>query len=292
MDLRAHMTARILAGATLVSHGRLLVGHKRDGAAVMLDADTGGELVASEDPALGPFYVHSTDQPVDGDPHIVRQFWDLSRAETCGVPILWNHDADRFLGQWVDLGVRNLEQGQRLVGRPRFDLGDAEGANRARQAREGLLKATSTGWRPGFRTRRSEMPPDSPYYAEAREDGCGQPDEGYVMGSEREPNLLIETSFTPIPADRNAIEAGRMYTGAQREIAAQGAQGIERLLSLAGSDPRSRAWVRRIAREVFSELLLERGLVGSASSPTPATRRAPSTPSPSPDLLGDFVNRS
>lgn len=213
-----------------------------------------GDVAPGEAPKP-PMFVLSTEGPAT-DSHIVRQFWDLSRVEGAGAPILWNHNANILLGQWRDAKVEGTpgQAGARLVARPDFDMEDPEGAHRAGQVARGFVRACSVGWAPGALVRRGSLKEDDPLFRPMEDDDCGQPIEGYVMGTEDDPNVLIEASLTPTPADPDAIAIGRIASG-ERSVAAL-AQG-ERVsgIDLGGvllalrDRPGVRSFVRSAARD-------------------------------------------
>lgn len=268
MDLdavRSNITARILAGRPMPLLGRLLA-DTRAGEVVLLDPSTGGELAREDD---RPAFVLSTEaEATDG--HIVRQHWDLSRANGAGIPILWNHNPDILLGRWEDIALTSLADGPALVARAHFDPEDATAQQRKGQVKRGFLSATSVGWVPGERVRRGELPTSDPLYREPVDGMCG-PEEGMIMGSERSPNHLVEATITPTPAQQTAVVIERLHRGGARDLArSMGApEGTDpdRLLAFLASHPRAVAWLEaRIVRAVRAELA--RG--GEPSSITPA----------------------
>ena len=190
------------------------------------------------------------------DAHIVRQFWDLSRVEGAGAPILWNHDADVLLGQWHSAAVEGTpgQPGARLIARAGFDLEDPLGAHRAGQVKRGFIRACSVGWVPGALVRRGSLKEDDPLFRPMEDDDCGQPIEGYVMGTEDEPNLLVEASLTGTPADPDAVAVERI-AGGERSVAAlargERVSGVDlggALLALRDR-PGVRSFVRSAARD-------------------------------------------
>ena len=254
MDLRSHRTALLASGRPLPILGRLLADHKRDGSVALLDPDTGNELSREDD---RPAFVLS-DEGEATDGHILRMFWDTSRAEPDGpgIPILWNHNADILLGQWQDMGPRQLVvrgiDGRRLTARGYFDPEDDLAQKRKGQIKRGIVNATSIKWIPGERTRRSKLPPDDPWYRGAEEDECGQPAEGSVMGSERQPNHAVEASLVSTPAQVTAVVTQRLVDGAERAatglLSGRDVSGgdFDRLLSRVASDPRANGFLRRL----------------------------------------------
>lgn len=238
-----------MSGGLLRGTGLLLVDHTRDGGTVLLDPDTAGELAPSSLPA----FVLSTEREAT-DGHIVMQEWDLSRAETVGIPILWAHQSrGTLLGQWRDLGVRTLPDGRHLVGRSEFDLDLPEGKEREGQVRRGFARAVSIGWRRGAAVRRSELPKDDPRRREPLEDDCGQPAEGLVMGTTAEPNRLMEASLVPVPADDGAFAIERAFARADEALSRGTATGggLDDLLAAVANHGGARAFLSRlVAREV------------------------------------------
>lgn len=237
---------------------------------VMLDPTTGGELAQADRSA--PWFVLSTqDEATDGN--IVLQHWDLSRAESCGVPVLWNHDADVLLGTWRDLGVRQREGGPALMGRPYLDTGDAVAANRQRQIEAGHLRGMSVGWIPGDLVRRGELPEGSPYRREMREDECGLPAEGYAMGSPTNPNRLVEVSLTPVPAQAEAHIVDRMLSRGGDHIgrAARGEPyDVDVVLATLAGTPKVRAFIDRLVRAAVAEAMTRT----PSATPSPRTLSA------------------
>jgi hypothetical protein len=177
---------------------------------------------AAADPAApesgDPLFVLSTEGAAT-DSHIVRQFWDYSRADGAGTPVLWNHDPDVLLGQWHSHAVEGTPgtEGARLVARAGFDMEDPLAAQRAGQVKRRVLRAVSVGWIPGALVRRGSLMESDPLFLPMEEDDCGQPMEGFVMGTAESPNILVEASLTPTPADPRAIAVGR-NAGALRQL--------------------------------------------------------------------------
>lgn len=269
--VRAATVARILAGRPVPLVGRLLASSTRAGEVVLLDPTSGGELAASDD---RPAFVLSTeDEATDG--HIVRQFWDLSRANGAGVPILWNHDANVLLGQWQDLAVADVDGKRALVGRAYFDPDDELAQKRKGQVKRGILNATSVGWVPGESVRRGELDSADALYREPVDGMCG-PEEGLVMGTERTPNHLVEATLTPTPAQQQAVVIERLHRGGARDLdaALRGeAHDPDRLLAYLAHHPRVRAW---LAAEIRRAVAAER-----AALPTPS----PTAPRSVSDLI-------
>lgn len=241
--------ASILARSVQWSVGRLLADRTRAGEVVPLDPDTGGEISDKVDDR--PAFILSTEgEATDG--HICRQFWDLSRAEAGIAPILHNHDADRDLGLWQDAGVRSLDVGPALVARAFFDMEDPAAVRMRGKVRRGFIKSTSVGWIPGAPVRRGSLKETDDNWRPMRDDECGQPAEGFVMGTEAEPNIFVEGSLTPIPADARALGLERVYGRGTRALAravsGEAIRGgdLDSLLALLASEPRVRAWAERL----------------------------------------------
>lgn len=263
----ASSIARLLAGRPDPLLGRLLSEEREDGPPVLIDPETGGELSPSRLPA----FVLSTEREAT-DGHILRQFWDLSRADEAGIPVLWNHDPDRLLGQWRELAVTDHPTlGRILTGRADLDTESAEASERLSQIRRGYLRAVSVRWAPGETIRRGDLDPADPLYREPQNDLCDQPAEGFVMGSERGPNHLIETSLTPIPADqRAAVTERHARAAAELHTALRGgAADVDRILGLLADDPRVRAWGLRLVRSEV-ERLVEQALQ-RLTAPSPSS---------------------
>lgn len=269
--LRAHATALLLRGTPLPRLGRLLIAHRRDASQtpVLLDPDTGGELTGIGMPA---FVLSTEEEATDGN--IVRQHWDLSRAEEGGpgIPVLWGHDPDRLLGQWRQLQVLDLgAPTARLTARCDLDLGLPEAADRFRQIRALYLNACSIGWIPGSRTRRSELERGDPHWREPKDGYCGEAEEGYAMGSATEPNHLVECSLVSTPAQQSAVASERLHRGAER-AAGQIARGLvaepadlDRLFAVLANDTRVTAWLERRVEEVLARRSQPAGNVASRS---------------------------
>jgi hypothetical protein len=94
---------------------------------------------------------------------------------------------------------------------------DPLAAQRAGQVKRRVLRAVSVGWIPGALVRRGSLKEEDPLFRPMEDDECGQPMEGFVMGTAAEPNILVEASLTPTPADPRAIAVGR-NAGALRQL--------------------------------------------------------------------------
>lgn len=167
-----------------------------------LNVSIAQESVIGTDSAK-PRFVLSTERPAT-DNCIVRQYWDLSRLHGCGIPVFDSHQRDKSLGRWDTLQVVNTPE-RRLEGDFIWNPFEPLSSQRKSEWEARFLNAVSIGWIPGETTRRSELPKTDPYYSEATEDECGFASEGYVYGSERSPNVLLECSLTFIPADSSAV---------------------------------------------------------------------------------------
>lgn len=256
-----------MAGLPQVTYGRLLADTTRAGDLVPLDPATAGELPAS-DPR--PAFVLSTEREAT-DGNILRQFWDLSRAapDSCGAPVLWNHDPDILLGQWQDVAVQELD-GRVLIGRAFLDPADELAQKRRAQIKSGVLRGVSVRWIPGATLRRGSLAADDPAYADPVDDPyCGEPEEGFVMGTERVPNVLLEASLTSLPADGNVRPTERMH--------ARGTAGLQRLadseaeldavLATLSGNPRVQRWFER----QFDRISALRGLKHPDQPPSRAS---------------------
>jgi phage head maturation protease len=227
-----HETARLLNGTPLPLVGRRAMG--------------GPDATVGEVAKLPRFILSTAGEATDN--HIIRQeFWDTSRATGVGIPCLVNHEHRNFIGQWQDFA---LVRGN-LEGSVRFDSVDPEALRWAGFVERDMIRAVSAGWIPGEMVRRSSLKETDPFYRAAEEDECGQPAEGFVMGSRAKPNVLCEVSLVPVPADDGAQVVSRLH-----ERAAKVAGGdIDALLAVLGDDPRVR---RRIEDLVRAVILTER----------------------------------
>lgn len=249
-------TSRLLSGRPVYTSGRLLADDTRE-TPVLLDPDTGDELAPERMPA---FILSTEGEASDG--HVVMQEWDLSRASTVGIPILWAHNAKGdVLGQWRDISVRSLDTGRDLVGRADFDTAFPLAADRAGQVRRGYIRAVSIGWQPGATVRRSELPREHPRYAAPLEDECGMPAEGLVMGTPEQPNRLFETSLVPVPADAGAFNIERTIQAAERALAgsmtAPDTRDLDAILAAVAGNPAARAWIMRHIDRLVSERMAD-----------------------------------
>lgn len=152
-----------------------------------------------------PKFVISTNSRNATDNNIVLQYWDLSRQDTVGIPVLDSHDTRRSIGNWTNLRVETINGVESLTGEIRWNPHEPLAIQREKEFKDEFLNAVSVRWIPGFQIRRSELPKDSPYYAPPSEDECGYPNEGYLMGSAEVPNRMLEASTTFLPADDTAV---------------------------------------------------------------------------------------
>ena len=281
---RRHVAALLRAGRAPALVGSLLV---RDASPRTGFATRAAELPAADvaDPAADPTdadpeFVLSTEGEASDD-NIVLQHWDFSRAAGPGIPVLWCHEQrGALLGQWEDLAVEDVAGAdgttrRRTVGRCVLDREVPQAELYRGQIKRRVLRAVSTGWRPGAMTRRGELDPADPYYREAVDGYCG-PEEGYVMGSAEEPNVLIECSLVSCPADPEAFLVGRLYDRAAVQLERAGVPverdsglgSMDAVLAVLAGDPRVRSWLVRTmleAAEVRAAILSIRGEPGAPS---------------------------
>lgn len=246
MDTRAtshFLLTRGVAPYFLV--GRLLTDTDSLGREVALDPVTAQE-VHDDRPA---FILSTEGESTDG--HIVRQHWDLSRAESVGVPVLWSHDPEQLRGQWEDLKVVDLPGGRSLTGRARLSQTNGHAIELRDMIREGILRSVSVGWQPGASIRRGGLDPADQWYRSPEDGDCGEAREGMVMGSESNPNKLIECSLVSTPADPRAVVTTRILASGDREAAALIRSGVlptdgdalRKLMRAVSADPLARGWV-------------------------------------------------
>lgn len=258
MDLAAHARALLVAGQPLPIVGRLLTGRTVRGAEVVLDGDTGREARASE----GTWVLSDEGDATDG--HILRQFWNLRRGNAA-INVLYDHGQSSSpkgsmpMGRWEDFAVvAGLPDtvGRATTARIRW-AEDIDWIDEVRKlVDQRILVSVSTRWIPGAIVRRGELDPSDPHWSKAIDGPCG-PEEGFVMGSEAEPNEMIENSLTPTPAQSRAYARTRLDEGAGRALDAV-ARGVEpteadlsRLLARLANEPRVRAYLQHlIAAEV------------------------------------------
>lgn len=259
MDLATHTRTLARLGQPLPLLGRLLTDRTRRGREVVLDA------AGNEAPPSALVYVLS-DEGEASDGNIVLQEWDLSRATSCGLHVLWSHQMDERMGSiplglWQDFQVTEGVDG--TVGRCLLATADLDEianttpldkADLIVQARAKRLRGVSIGWIPGAMTPRGQLDESDPHFRESEEDMCGDPAEGFVMGTPSQPNELIEASLTPTPSQSRAHARSRLLAGADRAVAAIGRgetaapADLSRLLAVLGADPRVRTWARRLIR--------------------------------------------
>lgn len=258
MDLAAHARALLVAGQPLPIVGRLLTDRTVRGAEVVLDGDTGREARASE----GTWVLSDEGDATDG--HILRQFWNLRRGNAA-INVLYDHGQSSSpkgsmpMGRWEDFAVvAGLPDtvGRATTARIRW-AEDIDWIDEVRKlVDQRILVSVSTRWIPGAIVRRGELDPSDPHWSKAIDGPCG-PEEGFVMGSEAEPNEMIENSLTPTPAQSRAYARTRLDEGAGRALDAV-ARGVEpteadlsRLLARLANEPRVRAYLQHlIAAEV------------------------------------------
>lgn len=214
MDTRAaahFLLTRGLAPYHLM--GRLMTDTDLAGREVSIDPDTGAEMRDDR-----PAFILSTEGEAS-DGNIVRQHWDLSRAASVGVPVLFSHDSEQLIGQWEDLRVMDLPSGRSLVGRARLSATKPQAVELRDLIREGILRAVSVGWQPGASVRRGALAKDDPLYRDAEDGDCGEAREGMVMGTAAKPNHLVECSLVSTPADPRAVVTSRIMATGERAAA-------------------------------------------------------------------------
>ena len=273
---RSNNTARLIRGLSTPMYGRLLADTTRAGEITLLDPDSGDELSRADN---RPAFVLSTEAEAS-DGHIVRQHWDLSRAGSVGIPVLWGHDADRLLGQWQDMAIHSLDDGPALVGRAFLDPETPEAQLRRGQISRGTLNAVSVGWIPGERVRRGDLDSEDPLWREPEDDWCDQPAEGLVMGTQAHPNALMEASLVSVPAQAEAVVTERMHQRAVKTLTntlrAPSGADFDALMSYMASDPATRAWLKRFIRSLIIE---------TREAPAPAADPLPDLPRTIGDLF-------
>lgn len=282
MDTRAaahFLLTRGLAPYHLM--GRLMTDTDLAGREVAIDPDTGAEMRDDR-----PAFILSTEGEAS-DGNIVRQHWDLSRAASVGVPVLFSHDPEQLIGQWEDLRVMDLPGGRSLVGRARLSASKAQAVELRDLIREGILRSVSVGWQPGASVRRGALAKDDPLYRDAEDGDCGEAREGMVMGTAANPNHLVECSLVSTPADPRAVVTSRILATGERAAADLLRSGIvstdpKALASLyraASADPKVRAFIgARAVAAVDAQIQyqnariadLERRLSAQAPSAPPA----------------------
>ena len=275
--------------------GRLLCARDSGGAVVALDPQTGGEV--KRDAPVS--YVLSTDgEATDGN--LVRQHWNLERMGAGVMPILVNHGVERAplgLGYWrdgtvIDLpGDANPRTGKpyrALVARAGFDLGDPMAAEADRKSRAGFAPSVSIGWIPGGRILRGDLPKDDPGYRDARTDECGLRTEGYVMGTEGDPNYALEASLTPLPADMRAVTIERMAAARQQIARIGGADRSALDLDAVLASLREHPGVRRFLTDLIRVQARAEFVAALQSDEGRALARAASAPPPDLSLFSFF----
>jgi phage head maturation protease len=275
--------------------GRLLTDRDSMGREVMLDPVTAGEMRDDR-----PAFILSTEgEATDG--HVVRQYWDLDRAASVGVPVLWSHDPGQLRGQWEDLAVRDLPGGRSLVGRARMSATNSHAIELREMIREGILRAVSVGWQPGEMVRRGELDPGDPLYRAPEDGDCGEAREGSVMGSAKSPNRLIECSLVSTPADPRAVVTSRIIDSAARSAGAltsggavpTGADALTRLYRLASADPTVRAYLGSQAIRATEPGMNDLARRLAAIEARLATQTTAPSVAPDPSLLSiDHILRS
>ena len=257
---RRHVAALLRAGRPAPLLGALLCRDASPEKGAPPVAEGSDTSAADGAPAVGadPEFVISTEGEASDD-NIVLQHWDFSRAEGPGIPVLWCHDQrGALLGQWSGLAVEDVagptgKARRRTVARCGLDRELPQAEMYRGQIQRRMLRAVSTGWRPGAMTRRGELDPADEYYREAVDGYCG-PEEGYVMGSAEEPNVLIECSLVACPADPEAYLVSRLYDRAVNQLERAGVPvergsgdlggSLDAVLAVLAGDSRVRSWLR------------------------------------------------
>lgn len=280
LAIRSALAVSILAREVQWTAGSVLADNTRE-TPVLLGAD-GNELRKD---ALIVFRLSTDGEAEDGN--ILEQHWDTTRADSGIAPILGNHrlgvGMEFGLGNWRNLRVVTVGKGRELLGDADYDMGDPVAAAVEGKVRRGYLRSTSVGWRPGGKQLRGDLPKDHPRYRAPQTDDCGTRVEGYLMGTEGDPNRFIEASMTPIPSDPGATQVdGRLARGAlDVESLARGERvsGIDlggALLALRGR-PGVREWARSIVSEEMrtpeGRALLRTILAESSAPPSPPAER-------------------
>lgn len=254
--------------------GRLMMDVTSTGTPTLIDPETAAELSADRLPA---FVLSTEGEATDGN--IVRAFWDLSRADTVGIPVLWAHQGrGEVLGQWRDLGVRDMGGAKCLVGRTDMDMALPAGAEKMGQIRRGYVRGVSVGWQPGEVVRRGALDPGDKWYRKPIDGDCG-PEEGLVMGSETAPNVAMEGSLCGVPADPAAFATERQRVAAERAVDAIGrgshpraiGMDLDALLATVAVNPGARAFLSRLIDERIAHAQRADGARPSAPGPSPRT---------------------
>lgn len=130
---------------------------------------------------------------VDRYSDVVAQHWDLRSYQSNPV-VVWAHDYSQApVGKALDVQVQD---GQ-LMARIQWDASDDNpaGQRTARQFAEGYMSAVSVGFAPQVSTQRRRLDPEHHWYGES----------GMVHGSSDAPNMLLEISAVPLPANPQAL---------------------------------------------------------------------------------------
>ena len=237
-SLQAHLDALIRHGQPARLMGRLV-------------APTEMPALAADSPYGDmPLFCLSTEGEAT-DNNIVLAYWDTNRANNVGIPVIWAHEADEMhLGYWRGIQVVNRQ----LIAYCDLDPEDQFAQQCKSKIKRDYLRGVSIGWIPGAIIRRGDLPPNDPFYRQPVEDDCGDPMEGYVLGSQQKPNILLEASLCSVPAQDTAGVIARLNGGANRAASAikRGEQpttsDIDRLMAVAAQDSRVRNWILRAVR--------------------------------------------
>lgn len=155
-------------------------------------------------------FTASTDS-VDRAGDIVVQSWDLASFNANPI-ILENHDySGPVVGRALSAEVVTQDNGRKALSiRLQIDAGEDNPAGRrlARQIREGFVSAGSVGFMPGGVTSRASLGSEHPQ-AGAR---------GFVLGSDSEPNALLEFSIVTVPMNGEALHARAAKSADSRDL--------------------------------------------------------------------------
>jgi phage head maturation protease len=122
---------------------------------------------------------------------VLLPFWKLDNYLANPI-FLWGHDWSLLpIGRAVQVAV----VGGKLMAEIEFDPNDPQALAVRQKFETGYLNAVSVGYRPGVKVWRARLSKDDTYYA----------DDGYIVGSEEQPNELLEISAVTVPALPSAL---------------------------------------------------------------------------------------